>query len=256
MNFSENRKKEQSIFINEGKDAIKQLFSKKWYHQIPNLLTASRGIAPLVVLPLAITGNMPAVIIAELIFASTDFFDGLIARKFGFYSDFGKKLDTICDKIFAVNLLLPILLFMPTVGINIGLEIVIAIINSISMIKGNNPKSSLLGKLKTASLSLSIIILYLSILTPIASTIITTSLTITTLLQSTAAFDYYIVDKIKDLKKENTDTNYCNTEQKEDNSENEIKKKEEDKEIHYENNFPLEGDFEKRISYTNKKKIN
>ena len=29
MNFSENRKKEQSIFINEGKDAIKQLFSKK-----------------------------------------------------------------------------------------------------------------------------------------------------------------------------------------------------------------------------------
>lgn len=237
-----NCKNEYKKFSLQAKEAIKELFSKKWYHQIPNLLTFSRGIAPFVVLPLFFTGNILASVIAEGIFALTDFFDGKIARIFNFKSEFGKTLDTICDKIFAITLLLPIYTIIPTIGITIGLEVLIATINSISKIKGNEPASSLLGKSKTFLLSGSIILAYLSMLTAIPMEIVTLSFAITSVLQAGAAIDYYVIDKFKDTKKENKEVI---NEEKTNNKPKNNKNKEE-KIIEYRNDFPIEKEITKR----------
>lgn len=241
MTFKEKRNKEWNIFINQGKEATKELFSKKWYKQIPNLLTLSRGIAPFIIIPLVITGNLIGAITAEAIFASTDLFDGLIARTFNLSSHFGKRLDTICDKIFAITLLIPIYAIMPQISITIFLELLISTINSISTIKGNDPSSSLLGKTKTFFLSGSIILGYLSMLSYIPLHIVNFAFALTSILQSGAAIDYYITDKFKDFKNE------METEIKEEiktetiEKENTNNQKEKNKEIEYHNDFPKEN---------------
>lgn len=247
------RKEEQKLFLNESKKALKELFSKKGYKQIPNLLTASRGIAPIVILPFLITNNLPGAIIAECLFASTDFLDGFIARKFNLGSEYGKKLDTICDKIFAVNLLLPLLLFIPSAGITISLEVIIGAINTISMLKSNNPNSSLLGKFKTASLSLTIILSYISIFTPISSGILNLSIALTTLLQGTTAIDYYLTDKIKDVKKNELEYNYNDNITEKQTPEETTNETTNDVTITYNNEFPLENENKKDKIYTYKK---
>lgn len=243
--YLEKKKEEVSLFKKQGKEAIKELCSKKWYRQIPNLLTASRFIAPLVVFPLALTGNMIGAVIAEIIFASTDFLDGLIARTFHFYSDFGKKLDTICDKMFAITLLLPIILINPIVIANIGLEVLIGYINTVSLLKGNKASSSKLGKIKTGVLSISIILTYLSIFLNIPTTVLAIALGATTASQAIAAYDYYQKDKIQTMEKKNKKGEIVLTETKE-----EIEKEVEPT-IHYENNFPkeYENTIEKRKSF-------
>lgn len=242
MTFKEKKNKEWHIFVNQGKDAIKELFSKKWYRQIPNLLTFSRTVAPFIVLPLVSTGNIIGAIIAELCFAITDTFDGLIARKFNLTSDFGKRLDTISDKIFAITLLLPIYTIMPLISITIGLEILIGVINSIATIKGNNPSSSLLGKTKTFFLSGGIILGYLAMLSQIPTHVVNFAFAITSILQSGAAIDYYVTDKFKDIEKARLKEVEINNEnnQEENKIIEEQKTEKKTKEIEYNNNFPKE----------------
>lgn len=244
MTFKEKRNKEWKIFVNQGKEAVKELFSKKWYRQIPNLLTFSRLLAPFVVIPLLCVGNIFGALIAEGIFALTDTFDGLIARRFNLVSDFGKRLDTICDKIFAITLLVPIYTIMPTISISIGLEVLIAVINSISTIKGNNPASSSLGKCKTFFLSGSILLGYLSMVSKVPLQTTSFAFAVTSILQAGAVMDYYITDKIKDVEKERKELDKKDDDIKEDDDikkDKEVKKeKEEEKVIQYHNDFPPE----------------
>ncbi len=76
---------------------------KKENLTIPNLLSLSR----LVFLPLlfyyAINEMRLAFLIAYIIIASTDFFDGLIARKFNQTSPIGTTMDTIADVPFYIS---------------------------------------------------------------------------------------------------------------------------------------------------------
>lgn len=171
-------------------------FKNKLKKRLPNILTKSRFIAPFIIAPIAFS-NLTLALITTILFALTDAFDGYFARKFNSYSEYGRILDPICDKMFAIGIALPILLINPTFIIStIILEVIISLINLNSSIKNNQPKSTYLGKFKTWVLSLNLVLNYLNIIN-IPLTLITN------LTQIITAVDYYKIDKSKDkLKKE------------------------------------------------------
>jgi len=135
--------------------------NKSFKSQIPNILTCSRALAPITVAPLILTGNIiPGLIIASLL-ASTDFFDGLLARKLHAESEFGRLADSIVDKIFSVTLLLVGSTLNPIIILNIIPEVAISINNARAFNEGQKVKSSLIGKLKTWLLSINILISFI-----------------------------------------------------------------------------------------------
>ena len=80
---------------------------------IPNLLTASRFVGAFIVPGLFLTGNIPGAIIAVTAFATTDFFDGKIARHFNMITTLGKILDPVADKVTQFTLTLCLSLKYP-----------------------------------------------------------------------------------------------------------------------------------------------
>ena len=130
-------------------------------YQIPNLLTLSRAIAPVIIIPTLLLGRIDIAVIELIIFAITDFLDGRIARKYNCVSSFGIKLDAICDKIFAIGLMIPAMIKWPILLINLMLELCISYINLVSEFKNNHPKSNIIGKIKTTLLSITLILCYI-----------------------------------------------------------------------------------------------
>jgi len=168
-------------------------FIKKFQKMLPNILTTSRFIAPFIIVPIALS-NLSTAFIITIIFALTDAFDGYFARKYNAHSEYGRILDTICDKVFAVGITIPILIINPIMIITIILETVITAINLHSANKNNNPKSTYLGKFKTCILSLNLILNYLNFINiPI--------ILFTNIIQLITAIDYYKIDKKKDKEK-------------------------------------------------------
>ena len=129
--------------------------------QIPNILTLSRAIAPIIIIPTILLGKIEVAVIELIIFEITDFIDGKLARKFNCVSNFGVKLDAICDKIFALGIMIPAIIKFPVLLINLLLEFCISYINLLSELKNNNPKSNMLGKIKTTFLSITLVLAYL-----------------------------------------------------------------------------------------------
>lgn len=160
---------------------------------LPNLLTASRLLGTFIIPFLFFSGNYIGTVLATAAFSITDFFDGKVARKTGGYSEFGKILDPIVDKIFAIGLTLAILPLSPILVINLIPEIAIAFINSKSYKSEGKPKSSYLGKLKTFALFPTIGLGYINAACNLEIlSIITTIASISTLgLQTIATYDYY-----------------------------------------------------------------
>jgi phosphatidylglycerophosphate synthase len=73
------------------------------YLTVPNGLSFSRILFLPLLYVLAIRGLETAFVIAYAILGATDYFDGLIARRFNQKSDFGKALDSIADIPFYVS---------------------------------------------------------------------------------------------------------------------------------------------------------
>lgn len=182
-------------WVPEIKVALKQFRNPKTrYQQIPNLLTASRLISPLFIIPIALFTNVTITFIVAALFALTDALDGKIARKFHLQSKLGSMLDPVTDKFFAFGLLLPNFVSFPiSIIVLLSLEIIIGIINSYSKLKGNHPASNLLGKTKTTFLSISAIAMYLSNIESIAF-ILPFLIGVTILLQISAAICYRKID--------------------------------------------------------------
>ncbi len=67
---------------------------------IPNILTISRIISVVVGAYLLLNDKFDLAIIVLIFGATTDFFDGKLARKFNAMSSLGFKLDQISDKLF------------------------------------------------------------------------------------------------------------------------------------------------------------
>ena len=168
---------------------------------IPNILTKSRILAPIIILPAFIFGNFISATIIATFLGLTDCFDGFLARKWNATSKYGQKLDAISDKLFAVGISIPILIANPLIIIpTIILEIIIGTINTKSYLKNNSPKSTLLGKIKTTMLYILLCYTYLkcAINIPIFLIIITNALQIAT------AIEYYQIDLKKNKVKVNS----------------------------------------------------
>lgn len=148
-------------FFKDFRKEFKSIKKKEIKRQIPNLLTLSRGLAPIVIIPAILFNKLYFVIILLIIFALTDFLDGKIARKYNLVSEFGVKLDAVCDKIFAISLIIPAIINHGIFIFNFVMEIAISYTNLLSYTKGNNPRSTIIGKIKTALLSLTLILAYI-----------------------------------------------------------------------------------------------
>lgn len=101
---------------------------------IANLITSSRIILSLIMLPLPVFST--EFYACYLLAGVTDMLDGTIARKLGTDSEFGEKLDTFADIIFVVIALYKLL---PVCNINVAIWIwigVIAMIKVINIISG------------------------------------------------------------------------------------------------------------------------
>ena len=170
--------------------------------QIANILTMSRLLAPIVILPAMFTGHLYLSFAMMSLFALTDAFDGYFARKYNAVSNFGKDLDAFTDKIFAITLIVPMIMTQPLVWINLLFETIISSIIIYSKYKNNEPRTIKIGKIKTISLSLAIILSYLSLLVPINSLVINFSLITTSILQLITSYEYINIHRKKEnLKK-------------------------------------------------------
>ena len=78
--------------------------------QIANILTASRLLAPFILIPLMYFQKLKLFVIVIIFFALTDTFDGYFARKYEAVSKLGAYLDAVVDKVFALSLLTPIII--------------------------------------------------------------------------------------------------------------------------------------------------
>ncbi len=118
--------------------------------EIPNILTLSRLLSPIIIIPLVLKNKYNLALIFILIFALTDLLDGYIARKYNYVSKLGREIDPVCDKIFLGSLLIPLIIKKQSLLVNILLELIISIICIINKIKGYNTKVNGFGKFKTA----------------------------------------------------------------------------------------------------------
>lgn len=193
-----NIKKYTSKFFKEAKKNLNDLKNVKTAHkQIPNLLTLSRAIAPILINILFFSGNIPgALVVCGLTFL-TDAFDGPIARKLNVQSEFGADLDAICDKLLIAGIALPIVILNPIMIINVILEAMISITNIKAKLNNKKPKSTKLGKLKTWILSLTVLSGYIVSLLNINLSFVKSLLMIipSTLFQSATFLEYFKINK-------------------------------------------------------------
>ena len=148
-------------FKNEFIEQINDFKMNGIKKQIPNLLTFSRAIAPIIIIPTLLYNRLDIAIVELIIFAITDFLDGRLARKYNCMSTFGIKLDAVCDKIFAIGMMIPAMIKYPILVINLLLELCISYINLVSEFKNNHPRSNMTGKIKTNFLSITLILCYI-----------------------------------------------------------------------------------------------
>ena len=153
-----NLKKNILIFINGTKIMFKEFFHKKTNKmQRANMWSFLRLI---LVIPISIfvilyfnTNNDSLLIIIgimALIGGISDYFDGRCARKYNSFSEYGKKLDQIADKLFSSVLSIFLTLINPIFIVIFIMELLIIIINGLFNLKYRNINndSNIIGKLK------------------------------------------------------------------------------------------------------------
>ena len=198
-------------FMSGFKTMFNDLKTKGRRHkQIANIITLSRLVLSCFIPPLALAGGIVNLGLASgfaVMALGTDFIDGMVARKTDSVSEFGKNLDPVCDKLAAAILLAPLMikstpLITLSLCMNLGLEAGIALVNLNSKAKGNTPRTTILGKVKTASLSALLVSSYLSFTVPIFTAITPIVELITIGFQTGTLIDYKRIDKTKDAIRE------------------------------------------------------
>lgn len=185
-------------FFGDFKLQVRDIKNGNIKRQIPNMLTFSRALSPFIIIPAMLLGEIKIAIGALIFFAITDFLDGKIARKYNYVSDFGVKLDAVCDKIFAMSLVIPAVFECYILLFNLILEIAISYTNLLSEAKGNHPRSTIIGKIKTTLLSITLILIYIpktDIIIIFVASIVTIICQVITLIK------YISIDMDKDRKR-------------------------------------------------------
>lgn len=120
-------------------------YTKKW---IVNSLTATRVITTLLlpVLCTIMSATSFMLLVGAVLF--TDFLDGQLARRWEVCTLFGSLSDMGADKLLGISLLIVLSFTYPIMAVPAVLEVLIASINTKSVLKGNKAKSKWTGKIK------------------------------------------------------------------------------------------------------------
>lgn len=133
------------------------------YKKLPNIITFSRLVLTLFIIIFGLLKHYNIGLVFCILASLTDFLDGFFARKFKASSNFGAKLDAVVDKVFVISLLITLIHFNKAFLVLLILEVIIAISNLYYYFTLFKTKSLLVGKIKTWSLFLTIIIAYINI---------------------------------------------------------------------------------------------
>lgn len=158
-------------------ELMKEKISERWEKfkntkfakQIPNIITWTR-IGASVAAPICFLSRLPGVAIGLWIGgAASDAIDGFAARKLDAFSEFGRKLDAVSDKIFALSILAPsIILGNYFMLIPLLFEALISHVNLKGQKLGFNPETTRVGKRKTVWLFITLIASLISLSAPLA----------------------------------------------------------------------------------------
>lgn len=168
--------------------------------KVPNFLTYVRtGFA--FVIPILVYIHPFSALILAMIIASTDSFDGMIARKYDAVSEYGAFLDAFADKLlslalfcslFRVSILFPFLILFG--------EGVISFINILAEILGKKTYSSIFGKVKAWAISLSAVVGLATLSFPNLKDLSNTLFVIAIVAQWITIFHYIYIHFIKSSK--------------------------------------------------------
>ncbi len=133
---------------------------------IPNILTLSRIFFIPFIVYFGIKRKFLILLLLTALVAFTDYLDGYFARRFQVESEFGAKLDAVCDKLLALSLLLLLFFFHHFFIYIFILETLIASFNLYTFYKTHIVQSLLIGKIKTWFIFITILLGYIDILWP------------------------------------------------------------------------------------------
>lgn len=128
---------------------------------VVNLITALRIVFTAILPIMKNKVSIWAFIIDITLLFLTDFLDGILARKFKVQTLFGSLLDTIADKALSIMLLIMLIDKIEILLVILILECIIAVINMITVGLRKKTSSSMLGKIKTWVISITIIFGYM-----------------------------------------------------------------------------------------------
>lgn len=210
----EQAKKYLVDFANGTSTMFKEFFNKKTRKkQIANMISFSRLLITLPILVLSILAIINAsapLLITNCILvglgAFTDAIDGRIARKYGYTSEYGKKLDQITDKAFSIiaagtlSILNPIFI-LPILGESLIMASTLPFALKHKNIKDN---SEFIGRIKQWPLGVSFFLGYLSPLNATINLITMLLVSITLELQLGSAIVYLNrgLNSVKEMKKD------------------------------------------------------
>lgn len=166
---------------------------------IPNMITISRIISSVAAPISLLTGNGAISIILYIYGAISDFLDGLAARKLNAFTELGRKLDPISDKLYALSLLASSLIlgnYLMLIPLVLEGEITAT---TIAAKKSNiSIETERVGKYKTWLLSASLILGILAPIFPVMYFPLAASLIGTThfQIQSIHAYERQYLDKL------------------------------------------------------------
>ncbi|MCD6329650.1 MAG: CDP-diacylglycerol--glycerol-3-phosphate 3-phosphatidyltransferase [Candidatus Cloacimonetes bacterium] len=134
---------------------------QKFKRQIPNALTILRIILIPIFIYCALNDFFILTLIMFVVASLTDMFDGVIARKFGYVSNFGKIIDPLADKLLVASALIifsywGIVLWWLTAIILLR-EIFLTIYRELLKKKGIFLAANRYGKMKTTTQMVTII---------------------------------------------------------------------------------------------------
>jgi phosphatidylglycerophosphate synthase len=169
---------------------------------IPNMITISRMVTSLIAPILFVTGNIGGAVCLYVYGAVSDFLDGMAARKLNAFTELGRKLDPISDKLYALSLIVPslmlgnILMLIP-----ILLEGEIAATTLAANKSGVKIETERVGKYKTWGLFSSAILGLMATQNPVLYFPLVMAMGITTKfqLQSIEAYNKQYRDKLNNM---------------------------------------------------------
>ncbi len=129
----------------------------QYLSRIPLLLTASRLFLAPIVMPILILAQVsPLVTVSTFFaFALTDFFDGYLARRYGWESKLGTLLDPVADKILILSTALALVrlgaVSVLWAVVVVNRELLIMGLREVALLNGLQVMVSWWGKFKTAA---------------------------------------------------------------------------------------------------------